>query len=115
MFYYQVDLAKVIEGEGPAPLLVLSLVSRLPDTSLTAAMASGGKQHFGWGQDRHLMADLFDAIQQNTRASGNWGKSGAPKLKPWPRPKQKKPRTQAPQPGQRVGIKELFARFQRKG
>lgn len=77
----------MIAGRGPSPALVLALVQRLPDTSLTVALASGGRHLFGWGQDRHLAADTFDAINQNTRATGQWGKGKAPKIPPWPRPK----------------------------
>ncbi|MGW2541543.1 hypothetical protein ACWC5I_11865 [Kitasatospora sp. NPDC001574] len=67
-------------------------MQRLPDTSLTAALAAGGRHHLGWGQDRHLIADLYDAINQNTRATGQWGKGKAPKIPPWPRPTAKAPR-----------------------
>ncbi|MEU8133235.1 hypothetical protein [Streptodolium elevatio] len=80
----------MIEGRGPSPALVMVLVQRLPDTSLTVALAAGGKQFFGWGVDRHMTADLFDALNQNTRATGNWGKKGPPKLPEWPRPKADK-------------------------
>lgn len=72
---------------------------RLPDDSLTHAIAQGGHEHFGWGVSRHLLADIYDAINQNTRATGNWKKP--PKIKPWPRPRakadkgDKKPRTVA--------------------
>lgn len=94
MFYYGIDLVDVIEGRGPSPRLVIALVQRLPDTSLTAALASGGRDHFGWGADRHIAADLFDAMNQNTRACGNWGKK-PPKIDARPRPgkgkKSKKP------------------------
>lgn len=84
----------VIEGRGPSPSLVLLLVQRLPDTSLTVALQQGGREHFGWGQDRHLRADLYDALNLNTRASGNWGKKAAPKIPQFPRPKvvERKPR-----------------------
>ncbi|AWY07582.1 tail assembly chaperone [Streptomyces phage Yosif] len=89
LFYYRVDLGEVIAGRGPSPSLVLSLVQRLPDTSLTVALASGGKEFFGWGADRHMQADLYDALNQNTRATGQWGKKGAPKIPEYPRPKKK--------------------------
>lgn len=77
----------VIEGRGPAPSLVIALLMRLPDTSLTRALAAGGRDHFGWGMERHMAADIYDAISQNTRASGQWGKKGAPSIPPYPRPK----------------------------
>lgn len=63
---------------------------RLPDNSLTAALVSGGREHFGWGVDRHLAADTYDAINQNTRASGRWGRKGPPTIEPWKRPSTKK-------------------------
>lgn len=34
-----------------------------------------------------MAADIYDAISQNTRASGQWGKKGAPSIPPYPRPK----------------------------
>lgn len=105
---------EVIEGRGPSPMFVMALVRRLPDTSLTVALASGGREHFGWGVDRHISADLFDAINQNTRATGNWGKGKAPKLPVWPRPKAlKKPtKTSGSKPaGKRVSVAEIYKRF----
>lgn len=95
----------VIEGRGPAPRLVISLIQRLPDTSLTSALASGGREHFGWGADRHMQADIFDAINQNTRASGNWGKK-PPKIEPRPRPGKKGKGKKA------VTVADIFKRFQ---
>lgn len=96
----------MIEGEGPPPCLVLELVQGLPDTALTAALARGGREHFGWGVDRHLQADIFDAINQNTRASGNWGKKGPPDIKPWPRPKGKDAKPKR-------SVRDIFAQFSR--
>lgn len=99
----------VIEGRGPAPSLVISQLKRLPDTSLTVALSSGGREYFGWGVDRHMQADLFDAINQNTRATGNWEKE-APDIPPWPRPgtattpEEKKPRS----------VAELYEAFTRR-
>jgi hypothetical protein len=101
----------VIEGRGPAPTLVLQLVQRLPDTSLTVALATGGRDHFGWGLDRHIAVDLFDALNANTRATGNWAKGKAPKIKPWPRPKRRAPKKETRGP---VKLKDLFNRFQRR-
>jgi hypothetical protein len=76
----------VVQGEGPAPSLVLLLIQRLPDDSLTSALASGGRQFFGWGQDRALLTELVDAVNINTRSTGNWKKGKAPDFPPYPRP-----------------------------
>ncbi|MEU0120629.1 MULTISPECIES: hypothetical protein [Streptomyces] len=98
----------MIEGRGPSPALVLLMVQRLPDTSLTYALASGGREHFGWGVDRHMRADIFDAINQNTRATGNWGKK-APKFPEWPRPKVKKKATKGEK--KRRSVAEIYKQF----
>ncbi|MFJ6183768.1 hypothetical protein [Streptomyces sp. NPDC092295] len=101
----------VIEGRGPSPFFVMALVRRLPDTSLTVALASGGREHFGWGVDRHMKADIFDALNQNTRATGQWGKGKAPKFKPWPRPAAtKKKQADSKKPG-RISVADIYKRF----
>lgn len=74
-----------IRGTGVAPALVLAYVRRLPDTSLTHALQHGGMEHFGWGQDRHIAADIYDAITYNTEVTGQWVKPV--ELPHWPRPK----------------------------
>jgi hypothetical protein len=82
-------------------------VQRLPDTSLTAALATGGRQHFGWGHDRHLAASTFDAVNANTRASGHFKKP--PKIPGWPRPAvRKKPDNTGKRP---VTVAELYQHF----
>lgn len=111
MFHFGVDLAAVVTGRGPSPALVLLLVQRLPDTSLTVALASGGRDHFGWGVDRHMLADLYDATNQQTRATGNWGKKGAPKIPDYPRPKSKAKPTE---PKARTSVAQLFRSLSRR-
>ncbi|MEU7905891.1 hypothetical protein [Actinoplanes sp. NPDC049118] len=101
----------MIAGDGPAPRLVLALAQRLPDTSLTAALAAGGREHFGWGVDRHLIADLYDALNQNTRATGNWAKGKAPALPAWPRPKATASRAEQQKP---VTVADLYTRLTRR-
>lgn len=96
----------MINGEGPSPALVLAQIQRLPDTSLTHALASGGREHFGWGVDRYLAANTYDAINQGTRASGNWGKKGAPDIPPYPRPEGVKAKKKRP-----TSVKDIFKRF----
>jgi hypothetical protein len=78
----------VVRGEGPAPAAVLVLLRALPDTALTPALAAGNPQMYGWGVDRHLAADLYDAVNANTRATGQW-KRKPPQIPRWPRPKPK--------------------------
>jgi hypothetical protein len=113
MFYYQVDLVEVIQGRGPAPRLVIELVARLPDDSLTAALMGGGRQFFGWGLDRYMVAELYDAINAQTRVTGNWAKK-PPKIKPFPRPDKKKP-TKADaalaKKGKKVSVADLYRRM----
>lgn len=99
----------MIAGRGPSPSLVLLLVQRLPDTSLTMALASGGRDHFGWGVDRHMTADLYDALNQNTRATGQWGKKGAPKIPEYPRPKTKSKKAKAEK--KITSVAELYKKF----
>ncbi|MEU0739260.1 hypothetical protein [Streptomyces sp. NPDC006134] len=85
------------------------MVQRLPDTSMTVALASGGREFFGWGVDRHMQADLFDALNSNTKATGNWAKGKVPKIPPYPRPK---PKTQTENKAQRrVSVAEIYARL----
>ncbi|MEU5433819.1 hypothetical protein AB0G73_10620 [Streptomyces sp. NPDC020719] len=111
-FYYGVNLGDVIAGRGPSPALVLALVQRLPDTSLTVALAAGGREFFGWGQDRHMQADVYDALNQNTRATGQWGKGKVPKIPAYPRPK---PATSKEEAGKRpTTVAALYSHFSRR-
>ncbi|MEU7643355.1 hypothetical protein [Streptomyces huasconensis] len=86
-------------------------MQRLPDTSLTVALASGGREFFGWGQDRHLAADLFDAINSNTKATGQWNRGKAPKIPAFPRP-QTKPKVKAAK--RPTTVAEIYKHFQRR-
>lgn len=92
------------------PSLVISKIERLPDDSMTIALMRGSKEFFGWGTDRYLSADIYDALNVNTVATGNWKKGKTPDLPPWPRPKPKvqKPKSDGPRI---VSIKELHAQF----
>ena len=88
------DLADAFAGRL-RPRRVLRLLSRLPDTSaLAASMAAdppkgGGappawRQMQGWGQDRHLLADLWDL----TAAAAMAGAKGK-KPPRYPRPQSR--------------------------
>jgi hypothetical protein len=87
-------------------------VQRLPDTSLTFALAQGSREHFGWGVDRHMTADLFDALNANTRATGNWAKGKAPKLPTWPRPKVKAEKR--PEAKKRRSVADIYQQLSRR-
>lgn len=80
---------------------------------MTAALSAGGRDHYGWGVDRHMLANIYDAINLNTRASGNWGKKGPPKLPDYPRPKSK-PTESAPTQ-KKVSARQALLRMIGKG
>jgi hypothetical protein len=67
------------------------LIEQLPDDCATVASIQGGPEFRGWGNDRYLLAAIFDGIQSNTIATGNW-KKRPPRFKPYPTPATK-PRT----------------------
>ena len=98
----------MILGRGPAPFVVLKVIEGLPDTSLTAAIASGGRQFYGWGIERYLLAEIYDTLNMNTTVTGNW-KSKPPTLKPLPRPE----RTPLPGEKKKVTVRDLYNRFTR--
>jgi hypothetical protein len=93
------------------PSLLLSMIERLPDTSLTAALMAGGRQYFGWGVDRAIAADLYDAVNLNTTATGNWKEGKTPTIPSWPRPKiQVAPNARKSDgPRKRFSLKEIHA------
>lgn len=86
-----------------APRLVLAVVASLPDTSYTAALIQGGPEFSGWGVDRHLAASIFDALNQNTVATGQWKK--VPKIDPFPRPGDAKEKEKPP------SLRDIWARL----
>lgn len=94
-------------GESPAlpPSLVLALIERLPEGSLYVAEVRGGRDHFGWTTDRYMLASLYDALNLNTAASGNWKKE-PPDFKPWPRPGDEE---RAKKKKKKVSLESLFA------
>jgi hypothetical protein len=84
-------------------------VQRLPDDCLTVALANGGREHMGWGTTRHLIADIYDALNVNTKATiGKPKKGKVPELPAWPRPKrdqaEKKP----------VTVADIYRQFSRR-
>jgi hypothetical protein len=81
---------------------------RLPDDCLTNALAGGGREHFGWGADRALLADIYDAINMNTKATGSWKKGKSPDFPAWPRPVRAAPEKKT------TSVKDIYARFTRR-
>lgn len=71
---------------------------------MTHALMLGGPEHLGWGMDRHIAASVFDAVNQNTLATGSWKKGKAPKFQAWPRPGAKKKRKR-----KKRSVGELYA------
>ncbi|WP_411120606.1 hypothetical protein [Streptomyces sp. x-19] len=60
-----------------------------------------------------MQADLYDALNANTRATGQWGKGKAPKIPPFPRPQSKtKPTTKAPK--RPTTVKAIYQHFSRR-
>lgn len=88
------DLSRVVAGDGPHPLLVLSLVEELGPDSHSRALRAGCEGFRGWGVTQSLLADLFDAVNANTAATGNF--KHRPKIAPWPRPKVSRRRSGRP-------------------
>ena len=87
LFFYGVDLTDTVNGYGTAPSLVLGLIRGLPDTSMCHAREAGGDWNLGWGVERHMLAQIYDALNFNTAATGQCRKK-PPKFKPFPRPKK---------------------------
>lgn len=103
----------VIEGRGPAPSLVLICIAGLPDNSKYHAMLAGGRDnwhdHFGWGQDRYLLADLHDAVRWDSIYTTAWGKNG-PTFEPHPSRPTETVTDDSPEP-QKRGLRGLWNRF----
>lgn len=83
------DLREVVadlcsEDPSMSPRWVLTLLGQLPDTAALPAAIAGGREWRGWGHDRQLLAGIFDAINTNTKATGNFKRP--PQIDPWPRP-----------------------------
>lgn len=117
MFYYRVDLAEVIKGNGPAPSLVVALVKRLPPDSLTMSLIQGDPELFGWSHERDLLTSILDAINLNTLASGNWAKK-PPEIPLAYRPRslteEDAPSSPNEKPAEKVSVASLWSSL-RKG
>lgn len=56
------------------------------------------------------MADIYDALNLNTRATGNWEKGKEPNFPPWPRPARE---GTSDAPTQR-SVADVYSSFQRR-
>lgn len=92
--YYQIDLRDVlVDGSGLSPRLVLAYIRHLPPESATVAHLRGGQQFQGWGHELYMLANILDAIRENTYAFVASNSKRKPKPpEPFERPavKQKK-------------------------
>jgi len=88
--YFGIDLGDVlVERSGLTPRKVLLYIRALPAESATVAAMRGGPQFYGWGMQMYMMANLYDAIKENTYVTMA---AAGPKRKPKP-----------PEPFQRPG------------
>lgn len=56
---------------------------------MTLAQLHGGKNwrdYLDIGPDYYVAAGIYNAVNDNTRATGNWAKGKVPKIDPWPTP-----------------------------
>ena len=91
--YHFLDL--LVDGSGLTPRLALALIKQLPLGSRTVAILQGGPEFQGWDMNMYMMANLFDAISQNTyvTVAAASGKKKPAKPKPMERPQMKVQRT----------------------
>lgn len=90
--YHGVNLRDVlIPGSGVSPKLILSYIRNMPMASATAAALRGGDQFRGWDIQTYMLANIVDAVQQNTFAFVSANSKKKPKApEPVERPAQKK-------------------------
>jgi len=110
------DLFEIIGGYkrkcGMDPDRILTLISRLPDTSMLYAVILGKEewqQYLGWGQERQIAAGVYDLITILVRGSINWEKGKEPKLKPWERPNQNTKKEDPAPDDEDAQLKKLMA------
>lgn len=77
-----------VDGSGLTPRMAMAYIRNLPHDSATVAEMRGGPEFRGWNPTTHLIADVFDAIKENTyvAVSANSGKKKPKKPERYPRP-----------------------------
>lgn len=87
--YHGIKPWEIIDGPYP-PRLLLAYITNLPEDSATMASLRGGPEHRGWDMKTHLLASIFDAVQNNTYVLVSANSKRKPKPpQPIPRPKVK--------------------------
>lgn len=89
--YYNLDLSDVlVPGSGLTSRKALALIRNLPHDSATTAAIQGGDQFRGWDGQMYMLANIVDAIKENTHVfvSANSKRRPQPP-KPMPRPTTK--------------------------
>lgn len=90
LFYFQFDLLGWLRRGGGHPGPVLALITTLPEGSRFVAARRGGDKAHEWlgvTAEYRLLAHIVDAININTRATGNY--RTPPKFEPWPLPERR--------------------------
>lgn len=93
--FYQLDIADVWRGQlSPRRVLVLAGQLGTVPGSRFRALTLGGADFVGWTRDSEILADVHDAIVDNSLVTSKvaGGKPGAPT--PYPRPLRKEDRPQ---------------------
>ena len=87
-FYYHLDLIAILNESQTPPAATLARVFRLPEGSMFASQCHN-KEHWREYLDAtksyYATAATFDAVNTNTRATGNWRKK-PPKIDFYPIP-----------------------------
>lgn len=90
--YYQLDLGDVlIPGSGLSARKAIALIRNLPLDSATTASIRGGDQFRGWDGQLYMLANIVDAIKENTYVLVSANSKRKPKVPdPIDRPTAKK-------------------------
>lgn len=81
--YYNVDIVDVLTYKVP-PAIVLIYITQLPGGARVKWAAQGIEPVERMDRTQIILADLCDAVQSNTIATGHWEKQ--PTFRPYPRP-----------------------------
>lgn len=77
---------------------------------MTYALQAGGLEHLNWDHKSYALAAIYDAVNANTRATGQWAKGKVPKFEPFYRPKAKKKKRKSSEPRKGV-LDQLYMKF----